>query len=282
MLRHYGAVALVVLTTAACGSQQAGPAAPTGQSTTSPPATAVGLSITPLSKTVFVGETAVLEARETLADGASRVATNVRWSSDNANVASVSATGLITGIGPGEVTLTAETAVRGALAVRVYPNFSGRWRGTEIVDRCSDTLDLNGLCTELGFTGEAFLHDALFVQTDASVDGSMELGDGMTARAVGAITVDGEARMDFAVALPADPEISFGIRNWRVRSNQPGQMTGSYEMVLSVPGLQGEITLGMRLENVIRTSISPLQLRRPTDGAGGTIRRLRSAVLTRR
>jgi hypothetical protein len=282
VIRQYATVALVVLTTTACGGQKASPTAPSGLSTTSSSAAAVGLSITPLSKTVFVGETAVLEARETLADGATRVATNVRWSSDNANIASVSATGLITATGPGEATLTAETAVRGALVVRVYPNFSGRWRGLEIVDRCSDTEDLNGLCTELEFVGETFLHDALFLQTDASIDASMDLGDGQTARAIGTVTVDGEAQIGSAVAVPGDPEIAIGIRNWRIRANQPGQMTGSYEMVLSVPGLRGEITLGMRLQDVIRTSITPLQLRRPTGGAGGKVRELTRAILTRR
>jgi hypothetical protein len=223
---------------------------------------------------VYIGDTLALGATEALSNGASRPAANVTWSSDNLTVATVSSTGLLTAIGPGESTIVAETSHRTTLRIRVYPNFAGRWRGTEIIDSCSDTGDLDGLCAELDAVGEAYLHDSTVLQTDASVNAVLDVGDGVTATMAGAITTDGEAQLGSAPLLPAEPDIVIEIRNWRTRANQPGQMTGSYAIVIALAGYSGEVTMGMRLASVIKTSISPTHTRDKTTGLTRKLRQI--------
>ena len=61
-----------------------------------------------------------------------QVATDAVWGSDNTAVATVSATGLVTAVGAGEVTIFADVNPRGTLSFRVFPRLDGIWQGLEI------------------------------------------------------------------------------------------------------------------------------------------------------
>ena len=72
-----------------------------------PPVTpaVTGISVSPQSATLIKGQTAQLSAVVTANDPS--VATTVTWSTSAATVATVSATGLVTAVGPGSATITA-------------------------------------------------------------------------------------------------------------------------------------------------------------------------------
>ena len=83
---------------------------------------AYSMGLAPTATTVRVGQTATLSASVSADEGASR---NVRWSSSNGAVATISPLGVITAVSPGAVTITAraesDTTVRAEALVTVVP-----------------------------------------------------------------------------------------------------------------------------------------------------------------
>jgi trimeric autotransporter adhesin len=83
---------------------------------------AYSMGLTPTATTIRVGQTATLSASVSADEGASR---NVRWSSSNGAVATISPLGVITAVSPGAVTITAraesDTTVRAEALVTVVP-----------------------------------------------------------------------------------------------------------------------------------------------------------------
>lgn len=83
-----------------------------------------------------LGQTRQLQARVHFSDGSDRiVTTGVSWQSVNNQVATVSASGLVTAVGPGSSSVRA--TYEGVLSrdsflaqVRVSPDLNGTWRGT--------------------------------------------------------------------------------------------------------------------------------------------------------
>lgn len=65
-----------------------------------------GITVTPASATILVGETTTLTANITPANASN---TSVNWSSSNTSVATVNANGVVTGVGVGNATITATT-----------------------------------------------------------------------------------------------------------------------------------------------------------------------------
>ena len=152
----------------------------------------------------------------------------------------------------GEATIFADAAgSRGVLRIRVYPSFGGIWGGTDALTSCQASGDFAGFCD--GFVpGETLQHGSSFTQADATVNASIDGGDGTFARMTGTISVGGDLELPSAPFLPADPEVAILVQNWRSRSDAPGVMTGSYEVLATVPGAAGELRLGVRLQNVFR------------------------------
>jgi trimeric autotransporter adhesin len=78
------------------------------------------ITISPSSPTVAVGGTAQLTATGVNDDGSTSTLTNVTWSSSSASVATVSTTGLVTGVSNGTTTITATSgAISGTATVNV-------------------------------------------------------------------------------------------------------------------------------------------------------------------
>lgn len=236
-----------------------------GGSPTAPSATTTSVTIAiPAGGTIFIGREVQFEARETLSNGQTRVATSAVWGSDAPGVAIVSANGLVRGVSAGEASIFADTPARGALRIRVYPNFGGTWRGNEVIAGCEATGAFVGLCAEFA-AGEVGVHDSSFTQTEASVNAVFDAGDGSFARMTGTISVSGELQLPTASFLPAEPPLDIQIQNWRSRSDVPAAMTGSYDLFMTATGTAGFVRLGLRLENVTRTG-SPSAQALPSTG----------------
>jgi len=112
------------------------------------------------------------------------------------------------------------------------------------------------------------VHDSSFTQTEASVNAVFDAGDGSAARMSGTISVGGELELPSTSYLPPEPPVDIQMQNWRSRSDVPAAMTGSYDLFMTGTGFPGFVRLGLRLENVTRTSTQAVQAMPP---AGPTI-----------
>ena len=248
------------LATAVVWGLCAGLAACGGKSPTAPAApTITGVDVTfPAGGTIYIGAAPQLQATETLSDGTSR-AVAALWSSDTPAVATVTQTGVVAAIGAGEANIAADANGRqGTLRIRVYPNFNGTWRGSESNISCDDSGAFDGLCSDSDFytQGEVFLHDSRYTQTDAAVTTTLDFGGGMTASGPGTVSTGGELELTSARLQPEDPTIKVDLENIRFRSDVPTRLTGNYRIRFTVPGVDGFVLLGFRLEEVTRTSMT--------------------------
>ena len=226
---------------------------------------------------VYIGSTTQFEVRETLGNGTTRVPTSVGWSSDKSQVATVSNAGVVVAVAAGEATISADVnGSRGSLLVRVFPNFGGAWSGTETVVSCTDSGQVSGFCSLTQFVGEVFFHESSFTQTMESVTGVLDAGDGTRATLTGTITVDGDLPLGRAPVLPADPDFDVQVENWRSRADTPTRMTGTYEIVFTIPGVTGSARVGLRLDNVTKNHASASDVRGRTLGS-----KLRSRIRSR-
>ena len=206
---------------------------------------------------IFIGSSTPFEARETLSNATSRLAAAAVWKSDTPEVATVSAVGVVTAVAAGEATISAEVnSVVGTLRIRVLPDFGGAWRGSEVFATCGDSGAFAGLCAQSSLVGQVFLHQSSFTQNRESVSAVLDLGGGHRAAMSGTITIGGDLQLANAPVLPADGELVVQIENWRSRADIPSMMTGTYDVVLTVPGVAGSVRFGVRLNNVVRTAAS--------------------------
>jgi len=101
-----------------------------GASTSAPPVTfdvlVATVDVTPASVSVFVGGLVQLNAEPRSVSGASLASRPVTWASSDASIASVDSTGLVTGVAPGTVTITATSeGVAGTATVTVLASSPG-------------------------------------------------------------------------------------------------------------------------------------------------------------
>ena len=255
--RCVGAGCVLVLGVACSSGGNDNPVAPT-------PTTSSVLITSQSSGTFFIGATVQLEARETLSDGATRVPTAVTWGSDAPGVATVSATGLVTAVAAGEVTIFADVNPRGTMRFRVFPDFSGTWNGMETLASCADSGSFEDFCTQfppIGTTQD--LGGVTFTQTEASV--VVMLFD--LPAVTGTVTIGGELRFD-STSFPAD-FIVFAdceIRSFRARADIPTALTGSYEQYCADNrGSTGALSIGVDLVDVTRGGATTTANQRPID-----------------
>lgn len=98
-------VTLLALTAAACGGDSPDPVGPGP--------TVATVAITPNGGTIAPQQTLQLTATPRDARGGTVAGASVTWSSSASSVATVSGSGLVTGVGPGEATITATSGGRG-------------------------------------------------------------------------------------------------------------------------------------------------------------------------
>jgi hypothetical protein len=72
------------------------------------------VEITPLKKPIVVGGNVSLEAVARILNGVPRTGVPINWTSDNAQVATVDAGGVVTAVGPGKATITAKSGAASA------------------------------------------------------------------------------------------------------------------------------------------------------------------------
>ena len=197
------------------------------------------------------------------------------WGSDNTDVATVDQNGMVTGVAAGEATIFVDVNPRGELLIRVFPEFDGTWAGSDVGASCEDSGAFAGLCLGPDFpqVGEAFPHCSEFDQSEASVDAVIQGGGGLTATTTGSISTGGTLQLSTAPFLPADPLVNVELQNWQFRADMPTEMTGTYELFLTSPGLTGSVRLRIQLRDVVMTSAAPASLSRTGGSALDQARR---------
>ena len=106
-------------------------------SATTPSPSPTTLAIVPPDDLLTVQKSLTYMVVGTFPDGSTHQV-DATWVTDNPAVATVKAGGIVTGVGPGSVTLIA--TVNGQIAsrvVRVVPDFTGTWSGQSLVTGCS-------------------------------------------------------------------------------------------------------------------------------------------------
>ena len=212
----------------------------------------------PAGGTIFIGDQVQFQATVTLSDGSTQTATSAVWGSDNTSAATVSQSGLVTAVGPGEVTIFADVNPRGTLLIRVFPEFDGTWSGQELITSCEDSDFYEGACGDADFldVGDVFSHNSVFTQNDAVVTGVITETSTTSTTHTGSISIGGELQLLPAQGMPPRDEYSTQVLNWRSRAETPSQMTGSYEWMFTRLDEDGEIRVGIQLQNVVKTGAS--------------------------
>lgn len=116
------------------------------------PKPVASVTVTPVNPSIASGETVQLTATPLAADGSflsGRVAT---WSTSDQNVATVSTTGLVTGLNPGSATISANVeGVTGSTIVAVtQPLLTGMWSGITVINSVDFTVEYD--LTQTGST----------------------------------------------------------------------------------------------------------------------------------
>lgn len=237
-----------ILTLVACGG--GGTTAPTA-----PPATAPVISTS--TDLVFIGQTVTFAATGSSA---------ITWGGDSPSVANIdAATGRVTGVGTGRVTIWADSAgLRTTRLLRVLPSYNGTWTGSYTLLSCQSVggFALAGFCGSF-FQGQVLSIAFNITQNRDAVSGTFALGSLQGTLNAGVVNEDG--------SLPLTGTIVSGtstvqLSNLRATSPSAGTMRGSFDQIWSSSTLTGTGRLASDIRDVTRTSGAPSL----AGGASGT------------
>ena len=227
--------ALVVL--AACGGGEGGPGPGPG-----PTRLPASLAISPATDLVKLRASETLTAVATMTNGTTETVT-ATWSSDNAGVASVDASGRVTGAGSGQAAISAVysglTAVR---PLRVLPDYQGRWSGDHSVANCvadGDWLSA-GFCQEMLNQGPLFSLGLVLTQNRDAVTGTIDVGGDTPGAIEGPIRMNGDLAVGGTFVATVDGvSLEVTVSDWETRTSDNQRMTGRFRMTFRAAGLAG-------------------------------------------
>ena len=223
-----------------------------GGSTTPTPVIAAPSIITP-NNVVYVGQTVPFAATGT---------GTIRWGGDAPGVATVdAATGRVTGVGIGRITIWAENeGGRTTRLLRVLPSFGGTWRGSYVVENCqaSGAFSASAFCGTTIRISDRLNMAIIFNQTEDRVTGVSVLlgsfpggsiGGSLTDTSVGE---DGQIRLAGSVEPVAGHTIRIDLENMRLESPNPGVLVGQYEQVWFDTAASGSGRVFARIDSMAR------------------------------
>jgi len=195
---------------------------------TKPSPTVTNITVS-LPATVPIGQTAQASAMATLSDGSTRsIATG--WQSDNPPVATVTDSGLVTGVSNGRATIfVIDDGRQGQLNIRVLPHYEGHWVGTAQVTSCTPFPSASyavPFC--VGFDSGTILPvEVTMARTDEVLTGQF-FGAGLLFDQF-VIPIGGDGSM-FATGTNVTPPIQTET-TWALDSPGIGELTGTTQWV---------------------------------------------------
>lgn len=227
-----------------CGSSPPGPS-PLPQT----------LAISPAVDLLRIRASETLSAALTASNGQQTPAT-ATWTSDAPAVASVDASGRVTGQTSGSATIAAQASgLRATVTLRVVPDYHGRWEGITRVTACADEGDFDTLCDEV--VGGGMPLSTSITQTRDAVTADVNFDD-----ATGRIstTIQSSGRLVTTGQLTLVVEgISFDVAlsEWDTTSTDNQLMTGRYRLEVRHALLTGFWRLDGELVSIQKTSGTP-------------------------
>jgi len=173
------------------------------------PIPVASVQITPALDTVRAGESLLLTATPRDASGNALTGRTIAWVSDDQTVATVDATGLVTGVGNGIATIvaTSEGQTDGA-NVTVWVGVTGTWTGILDMVNIGCQVDLSITESETGaITGTSRLY-APCNEFDMAVTGTN--GTGGVADSVSMLQTFGQVQLDFRGSFDGDATMPGG------------------------------------------------------------------------
>ena len=236
-----------LMASAACGGSPTGPGGngPAAQSLTLSP----GLDL------LKIKASETLSAALTSANG-QQTPTTATWTSDTPAVASVDASGRVTGQASGNATISAQASgLRQSLTLRVVPDYHGRWEGFTRVTGCADEGDFDTLCDEvvggglplsasITQTRDAITADVNFDDAKGRISATIQSSGRLVTTGQLTLTIDGIA---FDVALS----------EWDTTSVDNQSMTGRYRLEVRHARLTGFWRLEGEFVSIQKTSGTP-------------------------
>jgi len=254
-------IALLLASVAACGDDK--PTAP------SPTTTAVTVAV---SSPVRMGQTTQATGTEALSDGQTRSITS-GWLSDAPAVASVSNSGLVTGIANGRATIyVAPGGRQGQQAVRVVPDYQGRWSGGLRVTSCIET----GVFADVDFcdespVGATYSYALSLSQSGEQMTAVVDYGAPAVFPGIAApIREDGVSAFTPSISVTDSGVTLIVDAGFTINSTRVGELTGTVNELWRFPNVSGEGRLVQEIVATTRSSTTTL-----TSGSEGTARRLR-------
>ena len=272
-------IAFPLVLFAACGDD-----APSGSSSTtapSPTTTAVTVTVT---SPVRMGQTAQATGSETLSDGQSRAIAS-GWLSDAAAVATVTNTGLVTGVANGRATIYVIAGGRqGQQVVRVVPDYQGRWSGGLRVTSCTQTgvFANSGVCAASP-VGTTYRYTLGLSQTGEQMAATVDYGAPWSFPSINApIREDGTSAFTSSMSA-TDPEVGITLSleaAFTINSTRAGELTGTVNEVWRAPNVPGEVRLTQDIVSTARSSTATLSS--ISEGDARRLRFLRKLTMQKR
>lgn len=231
------------ITVLLAGCDSSSPTAPTTPPAPAAP-TVTSVTVTGLDaiRTEFFS---TFVATANMSNGTTQAATNATWSSDNTAVATVGASGEVSGIANGNATISATfNGVRGSKPVRIVANFGGDWSGTYRVAKCDESGGFRtlGWCSTVGVVGAVLPMSMSLSQSGPGRDqigGTLALG-AFGGNITGNVTGDGRLVLGGSFNINAGTAvIAFTIGGWETRLSSTTGMSGGWAHTLQATGLSG-------------------------------------------
>lgn len=261
MTRHLLAVCLALVVAAGCNRKQNTPAPP-------PSPTLTSLAISPATDMVRAGATETLAAIGTFSDGSVQTVL-ATWSSSATGIATVDASGRVTGVSNGQTTITASAeGMQATRQMRVVPDYHGRWEGNWRIVACTETGEFAGICEEYP-VGELFLVTLVATQTRDTIAGTLDFGDNAPGTITGIIASNGQLEIDTTYSTIIEGfSFEFTIQEWRTLTIDNQRMTGTFRILIRITGIDGSFTLSGEINEVTKTSPNPTRVDRGERGLG--------------
>ena len=208
-----------------------------GGEPTKPSATTTAVTVT-LPSPLIATKTAQASATASMSDGQATPVTT-GWRSDVPTIATVTETGLVTGLTNGSANIYVLSGGRqGTATLRVVPNYQGQWRGSYVVRSCTQS----GVFTQSNFCGSTPANTVLptsmtLTQNGAAISGQFFLGTLSFTPFTG--PVEGDGSVAFTGASTSGSSISIDV-SWRINAALDGRLTGRHTQVWRATGLSGE------------------------------------------
>jgi hypothetical protein len=236
-MRRFVLVALAVVSVFAAACDKSSPAEPTK--------TVSSLSMSPGTDWIRIKGTEKFNVSAQYSTGAAEAVTPA-WTSDSTGVATVDASGTVTGIAAGQATITASYQGKSITrALRVIPDYAGRWAGSWAVTSCAVQGDFVANWCEPVRNG-VFPATLDILQTKDVVSATWTLQEA-TGSAQGSIAADGKLSLTGSTPLQAGVRIEITL--WQTVTFDNRTMTGSFTLKWTTSGKSGSAQTTANLQN---------------------------------